>query len=608
MEYNKISSINFFSLILAFVFVGCESYDNGYSENFIKYENTFENLYGKINSEQTWGFSDMPVANYVGGTRVSCPNSNEWSNYVVVPEEITEEESEYLRNYFSNQINPTSNCTIDYSSFFVQQVSGGNNAMNYLEVKLNDDVWEHVYNFNSSSGSIMLMQNSGTESFRYHNSTDNQNYENYVIKYLEFEAGGNSYSGFYLGFDYQDGNTEPDGCYNDWIVKITPAECLAPQGRAYDLRHDDHTRRIMCEDLGAVGVKDLDFNDLVFDVYYDQVAEGNYTAHITILAAGGTVPVYIGYGNKIVNVHELFGVPDSQPINVELRGDNCYGTRSVILENIPNTNPYTIDILVGNKGTAANVYLQSEKGSVPQKICVPSSTLWTKEGQNISWAYSLFESWVGSSNPNDYSWTDNVYDNYLYDGFNVTIDNSGVEEIVPPSETENVEEKQDPEYVTDNIVINQDDPYSVLFGRKLKLEVVNTHFAPCGITYALSGSSIPSVGNNGNYKITYVVEIANPYDSNSNYVGDNIKGASIAMMNWVTTDWSRYEPINIGTSTTSSTLYEVNGKKYAVVQMDIHLGKYQNKTQSGTKYNFDYIFLQADHINGQVVGAYINRM
>lgn len=54
--------------------------------------------------------------------------------------------------------------------------------------------------------------------------------------------------------------------------------------------------RIICEDLSArnesAGNSDWDFNDVVFDV---ELAENNITAIVTLLAAGGTLPLTVGW-------------------------------------------------------------------------------------------------------------------------------------------------------------------------------------------------------------------------------------------------------------------------------------------------------------------------
>lgn len=61
------------------------------------------------------------------------------------------------------------------------------------------------------------------------------------------------------------------------------------------------TVRVICEDLSVTQATDWDFNDVVFDV---QLAESNTKVKITLLAAGGTLPLVIG-GADAEDYHEV---------------------------------------------------------------------------------------------------------------------------------------------------------------------------------------------------------------------------------------------------------------------------------------------------------------
>ncbi len=310
-------------------------------------------------------------------------------------------------------------------------------GMDYFAVHTTDNAenggWEHESNFNAQkanhiNGTVPDNQttfpertlkywvtNGGyTDSFMYYNSNQSQKYENYVLVHLSFDGPrtGRHYEGYYLAFDYQyqkihsqstdgDGNTvykysqrKPDGYYSNWIVKISPAD---PQWSD----HDWH--RIMCEDLG--NTYDFDFNDLVYDVYYTGKS-GNYTAHIKVQAAGGTLPIYLGSDTR--EVHQLFGQqPQANgnylPVNVGT-GPTANPVEFTI-ENLSDTNPDHIAIYVKNKnatttaedGNRITLLPQVGKGVslAPQKICIPNNTTkWTKESQQIEWAYLNFDQWV----------------------------------------------------------------------------------------------------------------------------------------------------------------------------------------------------------------------
>lgn len=70
--------------------------------------------------------------------------------------------------------------------------------------------------------------------------------------------------------------------------------------------------RIICEDLSATSGSDYDFNDVVFDVFFGDAGK----AYIEVLAAGGTLPLYINN----VEVHCLLLGVDESKID-ELRND-----------------------------------------------------------------------------------------------------------------------------------------------------------------------------------------------------------------------------------------------------------------------------------------------
>ena len=100
---------------------------------------------------------------------------------------------------------------------------------------------------------------------------------NYIIKEYKGE--------YYLGMGYNNANKKQ---YDAWIIKIVPATAINP----------NETRgRIFCEDLGNTG--DIDFNDIVFDA----TIKSNGNIEVKVLAAGGTLPVWIG-GEK-VNLGEM---------------------------------------------------------------------------------------------------------------------------------------------------------------------------------------------------------------------------------------------------------------------------------------------------------------
>ena len=317
-------------------------------------------------------------------------------------------------------------------------------GMDYFNVHTSAAEPEHINNFNKGKANLIsetepnstsqplnnrtLMwwnTNGGeTTSFSYHNSDDSQMYDNYVLVYLSFTGPqtGLHYEGYYLAFDYElhktdsEGKTstiEPDGYYSNWIVKLSPGKNIP----APPTKKKTEPVRIMCEDLG--NTYDFDFNDLVFDVYYTyEEGEGgkpeNIEANITVQAAGGTLPIYLG--PEIVEAreaHHLLGASvTSVPVNVG-SGD----TRNPATLVIPatSTNPDDIDIYVGGISNKATVTILPKSSTVsnraPQKIATETSTRWLKESQQIEWGYPDFNNWVNDRNT---VWINNKVTDYLY--------------------------------------------------------------------------------------------------------------------------------------------------------------------------------------------------
>ena len=75
-----------------------------------------------------------------------------------------------------------------------------------------------------------------------------------------------------------------DGYYSDWIVSFMPATGTT-------ITKEIYARRVIAEDLGTAEATDFDYNDVVFDVVWDD-AEGTGTT-ITLKAAGGTLPLWL---------------------------------------------------------------------------------------------------------------------------------------------------------------------------------------------------------------------------------------------------------------------------------------------------------------------------
>ena len=366
------------------------------------YEDAFKELIGgEVAPNHDWGFKKTSLIDAPATTRVAATNSNQWFDgvteqfkHLVKPADVTDREEQVVSDWFKANQHPTSD-PIYLSEFFVQQVyfgtkpyteTGNNNTeytvvggehMDYLYAwDPTNNQLDHINNFNTSDPkrndpdnqngfhNMQLMQNSSTATFGFHESynSDNQRYysvkdKNWVIKALYVDG----VLGYYVGFDYEShgnqGEFEPDGFFDDRIVKIVPGNGVytyTPGSSSSSSTRTDRVERrrlvaqgrIFCEDLGTDASRmtksDIDFNDAVFDAkiwrlgQYDVTyVNGNYSsetdyltgiypnglengkfkyiAEICLLAAGGTVPLKIG-GNNGFEIHSKFGEGNGRTI------------------------------------------------------------------------------------------------------------------------------------------------------------------------------------------------------------------------------------------------------------------------------------------------------
>lgn len=356
------------AMLSAVMFSACNSDKDLYDPTRIvekkeaEFAANFTNRYGQIASDQNWGFGNTK------SSRAANTNRNEWG--CEIPADITPEEIAEVTAWFnSNQAPPTIN--VNWTDFFVQQVSGSNYLKNMNRLAAEGD--DLVNNFNGNAGDIMLMYNSGTSSFSYHCSEDSKRHYNYTIQYIN--------GGYYVGFDFEATGTNPnqqiaaDGFYADWIIKISPANYT-------------DAKRIIAEDLG--NSDDFDFNDVVFDVALNKQG----ATVITLQAAGGILPLYIQVGNEKVEVHERFGVPVISMVNTGL------SQMPPVVFRLPASNTID-DVIVSVVDKEAGEYiLKADCGKAPQKICVPTTYEWTSERQSIESKYPKFSDWVGNTEVN----------------------------------------------------------------------------------------------------------------------------------------------------------------------------------------------------------------
>lgn len=177
--------------------------------------------------------------------------------------------------------------------------------------------------------------------------------------------------------------------------------------RAYSMGEEPDMLRVMCEDLANL---DHDFNDVVFDVYFaDADGTGNAKAHISLVAAGGTLPVYIGQCDEAHEVHQLFGVDTKTPVNVRL-GEQVYQPVHLELDvtgkqvnGVWTYNANDIPVYVCDAQHAITL-LETKVGGAPQKFACPVAVSWSNELTPITKGYETFSQWVGADNQYSQSW------------------------------------------------------------------------------------------------------------------------------------------------------------------------------------------------------------
>lgn len=206
-----------------------------------------------------------------------------------------------------------------------------------------------------------------------------------------------------------------DGYFSDWIVTLTKAERL-PQnttpGGGGEVRDASYDVCIIAEDLSASEKSDFDFNDVVFNVTYDNET----TAKVQLLAAGGTLPLTVA-GRE---VHAEFGYPNIDPatgklhmINtgVDVLGATAQPFTVTGLNRALKGKDIVIKVKKGNTGDDSVdwIELTANKGEAAAKIAVTQGFEYCKEFQDINGKYPLFNDWVQDKSV---VWYSNVEWNY----------------------------------------------------------------------------------------------------------------------------------------------------------------------------------------------------
>lgn len=244
------------------------------------------------------------------------------------------------------------------------------------------------------------------------------------VTYCCFEDAPLSKSNIYRSYDHD---------YNDFMLKITP--------RPVESTYNSSSVRVMCEDLG--GSFDWDFNDIVYDLKFEQEINDEVNANITITlqAVGGTLPIHmIVKGQDLGELHELLGgqtigadglftpinVGEGQTvekpkelINIDLgsyKMPDGYDFRKIVheislqvCEEHYSTNGTRADETSSSSSTTTEVshvinFPDAEGDKAPQCFMTSVGTEWPDELQNIGRKYSTFNDWVkNQASNNDWS-------------------------------------------------------------------------------------------------------------------------------------------------------------------------------------------------------------
>lgn len=218
--------------------VSCSSEDIETTGNILT-ENAQK--YGTHSSEVNLYFG----GNKIVGTRGCYVNGNQWG--AEMPEYPTEEEKAGILEYVRNNRGASVEWP-GYTYYFVQHVISAQNKYSYtdrngaqqnvpdgsakldkLQIKENNGNYTDVNNFNAGKCDNAATHNAalmtdGFQGARAHDSYGNTDVDNWRLYYWN--------DNYYLGIDYKmvkdDGKIDPDGIYDDWIMKIIPGKSETP--------------------------------------------------------------------------------------------------------------------------------------------------------------------------------------------------------------------------------------------------------------------------------------------------------------------------------------------------------------------------------------------
>lgn len=414
---KKIVFKGFAMLLCGAAFTACShheaSFDEGYQakskalQREAQYQDAFVKAFGPIASGHQWGFDQTAVA----GTRAGMAEADDFSGWSV-PNDLTSfkegsKTAKAIRSAFVNG-QGTDNVSLSFTNYWMQHAcepdhKNGQNSLkevqaydsstgNWVTVKNFSDGLNNAENKSTNTKLKGTTLMTGMGGAAYNNEADENDPANgKMFRYKEngewnydYKFYTNNY-GTFLGLKhtYTQGN-KTETTY--WVIRIAPAS-----PKTDNVKYEG---RVFCEDKGSIG--DFDFNDVVFDA---QIFESGKVS-ITLLAAGGTLPITVAGKDvnalmgKMVNTNNAGA--QHEPVSIELTASEAAALGITSILTIPV-------VVTPNEGEPYE--LSAFAGQAPAKVCTYRNVNWADEYVNINKAYSGFSDWA-QHNTTPATWSD----------------------------------------------------------------------------------------------------------------------------------------------------------------------------------------------------------
>ena len=262
-------------------------------------------------------------------------------------------------------------------------IYGESTSTGLIEVK--DVYFQNTNNFDDSFSANIYFKITGEIDF-----TNSTKFGGQGKHYASVEAYNNENTTL-KGYNDSDSATGNPACGNIWTVGTPTTTPVDEFVFAY---------RVFAEDLTVEQASDFDFNDVVFDVYYNQATT---QTQIVLQAAGGTLPLTVAG----VEVHGAFGLTTT---NVMVNTGTVSGL-NIVNDKDPVTiktfdeivAPADIEVKVTKAGSSEPITLIAPQGQPTAKFVVTDKVKWCNEREDIKKRYPSFMTWVGNKDTEWYT-------------------------------------------------------------------------------------------------------------------------------------------------------------------------------------------------------------